>query len=880
MILPWHTEPLEQIFAELKSSPNGLSSTSVHERQKSYGLNRLSGKRSFPWLRLLWRQMATPFVLILLVASLVKYFTGGWIEGSVILFTLLLMILIGFVQEMKAEKTLAALKKLSAHRSKVKRDGNWHVMLSEQLVPGDVILIERGDKIPADSRLIDVTGLKINESILTGESAPLEKTADLLPEKTPLAERRNMVYSDTVAVDGKGEAIVVATGMQTEVGKIAQIIQDISTESTPLEKDLHSIGRWMIVLIVGSILLFAVLGFLAGISLADIFLLSVAATVSAVPEGLPAAFAVTLAVGMHIMSRRNAIVRKMSAVETLGSTTVICSDKTGTLTCNEMTVVSLYVAGQMYSLPDEKKLYSSNRECKLAFDIAILCNDSQIVKKKKSVQFLGDPTETSLVTAAVQMGADVETLYVSQPRLGEIPFRSEIFYMATFHTVEDKGMLYLKGAPEKVLALANRMLGPNGVVHLDEQARTELKEKIHAMTQNALRVIGVAYLDLTSPISLPIQESVFAEKLIFVGLFGMKDPPRKEAIEAIALCKRAQIRVIMMTGDNSRTAEAIAKQLAIPTGGVLEGKDLHEMDPTQLATALEDVSIFARVEPSHKLQIVHALRAKGEVVAVTGDGINDAPALQAANIGIAMGLSGSDVAKEAADIVLMDDRFDSIIAAIEEGRAIFNRLRNICALLLTTCFGEIIGLLLCVGFLQLAPLIPSQILWLNLVAGSIIAIPLGLELKTGREMDAPPRNPKSRLIYTGMLYRVLYISLLLGLSTFFLLNYLLSILPLAKARSIIFTATIVFEWVTAVEMRSPEIPSWKLHFFKNVQLMAILGIVALAHLSILYIPALQFLFETMPLTLSEWALAFLPAGALFVLESLRKALFPQLFRVR
>ncbi len=880
MILPWHTEPFEQIFAELKSSPEGLTSASVQERQKFYGFNRLSAKRSFPWLRLLWRQMATPFVLILLVASLVKYGTGGWIEGSVILFTMLLMILIGFVQEMKAEKTLAALKKLSAHRSKVKRDGNWHVVLSEQLIPGDIIWIERGDKIPADSRLIDVIGLKINESILTGESMSLEKTADLLPEKTPLAERRNMVYSDTVAVDGKGEAIVVATGMQTEVGKIAQIIQDIAPEPTPLEKDLHSIGRWMIVLIVGSLLLFVVLGFLAGISLTDIFLLGVAATVSAVPEGLPAAFAVTLAVGMHIMSRRNAIVRKMSAVETLGSTTVICSDKTGTLTCNEMTVVSLYVAGVIYSLPDEKKLYSTHPECKLAFDIAILCNDAQLVKKKKGVHFLGDPTETSLVTAAVQMGADVETLHAAYPRLAEIPFRSEIFYMATFHTIEEKGMLYLKGAPEKMLALADRVLGPNGIVPLDDHARTALKETIHSMSQNGLRVIAVAYIDFTAPISLPIQESVFAGKLIFVGLFGMKDPPRKEAIDAIALCKRAQIRVIMMTGDNSRTAEAIAKQLAIPTGGVIEGKDLSEMDPGQLARALQDVSIFARVEPKHKLQIVQVLREQGEVVAVTGDGINDAPALRAANIGIAMGQSGSDVSKEAADIVLMDDRFDSIIAAIEEGRAIFSRLRNICALLLTTCFGEIIGLLLCVGFLQLAPLTPSQILWLNLVAGSIIAIPLGLELKTGREMDAPPRNPKSRLIYTGMLYRVLYISLLLGLSTFFLLHYLLTILPLAKARSIIFTAIIVFEWVTAIEMRSDDIPSWKLHFFKNVQLMVILAIVALAHLSILYIPALQFLFETMPLTLSEWALAFLPAGALFVLESLRKGLFPQLFRVR
>lgn len=872
----WHEKTLEQLFSELKTSQAGLSSASAKERLTHCGFNRLTEERRFSWLKLLWRQIYTPFVLILLLAAIVKYASAGWIDGSVILMTLVLMVLIGFVQEMKAEKTLAMLKNLSAHRSKVKRDGVLHTILSDHLVPGDVILLEVGDKIPADARLIQVKNLKMNESMLTGESTPLEKGVEPLGEKTPVAERKNMVYSGTVVVYGKGEALVVSTGMETEVGKIAQTIQEISPQPTPIEKDLHSIGKWMIGIILFAILIFAGFGLYAGMTLVEVFLLGVAATVSAIPEGLPAAFAVTLAVGMHLMARRNVIVRKISAVETLGSTTVICSDKTGTLTCNQIKVLSLYTTEKSFSLEMEQDLYQKNKICKLALEIGALCNDAKIAGKKKKLDFLGDPTETALLAAAIQMGCDLETLLSTYPRIGEIPFTSDTFYMATLHAVGEKVMVYLKGAPEKILSFSSQILRTEGAAPLEEKERNLIEKAIDEMSQKALRLIAVAYLELGSQIPA-LDEPLFAGKLVFVGLFGMIDPPRKEAIDAIALCKQAKIRVIMITGDNPLTALAIGRQLKIPSDRVVIGRELSETSDEKLSEIVKSTSIFARVEPAQKLRIVRALQNNGQIVAMTGDGINDAPALEAANIGIAMGMKGSDVAKETADVVLTDDQFDSIVAAIEEGRSIFNRLRNICALLLTTSFGEIIGLILCVAALKLAPLIASQILWLNLIAGSLVAIPLGLEPKTGQEMLIPPRDPKSRLIYFGMLCRVLSFSVLLGLSMFSLLYYLLPIVSLEKARSIIVTAVIVFEWVTALEMRSDEIPFWGLNPLKNKPLLLILLTVLLAHLGILYIPSLQFLFQTVPLSLSEWQIVLIPGLILLVLESLRKIFFPHLF---
>lgn len=859
----WHSHSIEQLFSNLTTSPEGLSTSAYQERLQKEGLNRLSEKRQALWLHILLRQILSPFISILILAVIVKYFVSGWVEGSVILVTVLAMILIGFVQETKAEKALAALKNLCAHRSKVKRDGHWHTTLSEHLVPGDLISLEVGDKVPADARLIHAKNLRIDESMLTGESIPAEKTTDILDKHTPLAERSNMVYSGTVVVYGKGEAVIVTTAMQTEVGKIAKTMQEISSGPTPLEKEINSIGKWMIWIILFSLTLFAILGIRAKMSLVDIFLLGIAAAVSAIPEGLPAAFAATLAIGMHLMSQRNAIVRKMSSIETLGSTTVICSDKTGTLTCNKMTVASMYPA------KDE----SSN----LGLEIGALCNDARLVKKKKTLEFLGDPTETSLLAAANTHGIDLDTLFSTHVRIEEIPFTSETCYMATSHACQGKIFVYVKGAPETVLALCNQWLAPSGPVPLTSQKREEIQAVIHEMTSQALRLIAVAYLESGSQLS-SLKEETFANKLIFVSIFGIMDPPRKEAVDAIALCKQAKIRVLMMTGDNPLTAQTIAQKLNIPSEHVLTGEELNALDDAHLSQQIDQVSIFARVEPMHKLRIVRALQSKGHVVAVTGDGINDAPALEAANIGIAMGLASSDVAKEAADIVLADDRFDSIVAAIEEGRAIFNRLRNIAALLLTTCFGEIIGLLLCVGFLDLAPLIPSQILWINLVAGSIVAIPLGLEKKTGNEMNVPPRNPKSRLIHRGILYRILLIALFLGLSIFLLLHTLLDTLPLKESRSLIFTTIILFEWVVTIEMRSDSLPSWKLNPFKNTQLLIILVVVLAAHLSILYIPALQFLFQTAPLSLFDWMIAFLPAAIFFALESLRKQFAPNLFQ--
>lgn len=860
----WHLQSPEEIFCALNTGREGLSSLEAGKRLLSVGFNRISHSKDPSLWVLFLHQFLTPFVLILALALGVKFFTSDVLDAVVLLLTIFLMVLIGFFQEMKAERAIRALKKLAAHKSKVLRDRELQIVSSETLVPGDIIRLEIGDTVPADARIIESMHLKMKESMLTGESVPSEKNNKTLVGSYVLSDRTNMVYTGTVVVYGKAVAVVVNTAMLTCLGKIATSIQEIKPEPTPLQKNIRAIGRWMLVSIFLAVFCFAFIGLYRGISLIDVLLLSVAAIISAIPEGLPVAFTAVFAAGMHTMAKRNAIVRKLAAVETLGSTTVICSDKTGTLTLNQMTVSELY------------SFEAGDAVRRRMFEIGALCNDAELLAHCPMEEVIGDPTEGALLYIADKSGVNREKLKEAFPRISEIPFLSENLYMATLHQGENRSLICVKGAPEKVLMLSGFILTEKGFIPLEEKSRAAVNVAMEQMTAKALRLLAVAYLEV-DPSVKEITEELFRGKLIFTGIFGMVDPPRKEVVDAIRLCKEAGIRVIMITGDNPRTAAAIAKELEISTEGVIVGSELDTMADAELCKKMERVSIFARVEPKQKLRLVQSLQSSGQIVAMTGDGVNDAPALEAANIGIAMGLLGTDVAKEASDMVLSDDRFDSIVAAIVEGRAIFNRLRNVCAFLITTCFGELFGLILSVFFVGIAPLLPLQILWINLVSGSVIAIPLGFEPMQGNEMKQPPRHPESQLIYPGMVCRIIFLAGLLGLGAFCIFYYSYDKLSLEKSRTIVLCSIIVFEWLIGLEMRSDEIPLRKIGFFKNKSILLAIGSTLCLHLMILYTPFFRHLFGVEPLSCKEWGIALIPGISIFVLESIRKEFLPSIF---
>lgn len=871
--MDWHAKSDQETLSLLETSHEGLTTPHVKLRLDKWGPNLLTTVKGPTLWSLFFHQFLNPLILILIVATLVKFFVGSFLDSIVLSVTILLMVFIGFFQEMKAEKAMSALKQLTAHKSRVKRHGKLSIINSEYLVPGDIIHLEGGDRVPADARLLDVGNIQVNEAMLNGESKPVRKNLDICAHDACLADRRNMVYSGTIITSGRATAVVVATGMHTELGKIASSLQEIKHEPTPLQQSVQSTGKWMIVIVGLAVVLFGTISLYRGMPLIDIFLLGVAAAISAIPEGLPAAFTITLAAGMNLMAQKNAIIRKLIAVETLGSTTVICSDKTGTLTLNEMTVTDLYTPGQIIKITSEKSDLKSDSVIHKTLLISTLCNDSHITPKENGYTTIGDPTEGALLITAINGGMNQEAIKKEFPRLAEIPFQSENLYMATYHSCGDKKCIFVKGAPEKILSLCSSYLTAEGPKRLENPA--EIEKTVHNLTNKALRLIATAYVEVAG--DAPFSEELFKGKLIFTGILGMIDPPRKEAIEAISACKEAGIRVVMITGDNPMTAKAISQQLGLSSDGVLTGKDLTELSDDELQDKIQKVSVFARVEPTHKLRIVRAFQTGGDVVAMTGDGVNDAPALEAANIGIAMGKTGTDVAKEASDMILSDDRFDSIVIAVEEGRAIFNRLRSVTTFLLTTCFGELFALILCVLFIGVAPLLPLQILWVNLVSGALIAIPLGFEPKLGDEMKQPPRDPRLRLIYKGLVFRIILLSSLLGTGVFSIFYESYHTETLEKARTMVLCSLVAFEWLVAIQMRSEEMPLRKIGFLSNKPLLLAIGIAISLHLCILYIPFFQELFKTVPLSLEEWGVVLSPGFAIFLLEIIRKELLPKLF---
>lgn len=869
--MDWYQNDSSQVLQQLGSREEGLTPEEVEGKLQTHGPNALQEKKRASLIVLFARQFLNPLVGILIAAALVKLVLGSTLEGSVILGTVLFMVTIAFFQESKAEKAIEALKDLSSPQCRVRRNGKAELVDSHTLVPGDILLVEAGDKMAADARLISTANLRVSEAILTGESEPIDKEVAPIDREEGLAGRRNMLYSGTTAVYGKGVAVVTETGMATEIGKIAEQMQATHKEKTPLQKGIEKLSQGM--LIVVSILVAAIvtLGLLSGMELLRLFILSVSVAVAAIPEGLPAVVTVVLASGVHLLAKKQALVRKLVAVETLGSTTVICTDKTGTLTLNHMELVEVY-ASHLHKVDElSDDLIETNVNLKGTFEVGVLCNDTT---KSSDGTYLGDPTEAAIVSRYEGMGLHKERLDSKFSRLAEVPFSSEQQYMATLHKYQEGYRIMVKGSPEALLARSHTYFEDGAVHPLDDQKRGELHRVIEEMASRGLRLLATAYRPLDRD---HLVESDVQSELVFCGLFGLIDPPRPDVMEAISKCKRAGIHVAMVTGDNPLTAKAIAQEIGIDGEHVMVGKEWSALDDKARRQAAEQCRVFARIEPLDKLKIVEAFQGDEGIVAMTGDGVNDAPALEKANIGIAMGITGTDVAKEAADMILSDDRFPTIVDAVEEGRCIFNRLRHAATFLLATCFGEVLTILLAFVLLGVSPLEPLQILWINLITGSTIAIPLGVEPKVGDELNYPPRSAKVGLIFPGMVFRIAFLSLLLCLGAFGLFYFYSQNGDLYKARSMVFCSIVLFEWLLAFNIRSDEMPVWKLGLFSNRLLTLNSGISLLLFALILYVPTFREAFHTAPLSLMDWFYCLLPGAIVFLAESIRKIIAPNLF---
>lgn len=884
-----HHLEIDRVLAELKSSANGLSAAEAAGRLGAYGFNLLVSRDRPTPLSIFFRQFLNPLVYILVVAASIKAYVKGPLDALVIIGVLLFMAIVGFIQEMRAESAMASLLRLSAPKAKVLRNGSVEIIESRLIVPGDIIILETGDKIPADARLSEAVTLKVNESSLTGESLPVLKKTSILLSDVPLAERKNMVFMGTTVAYGRGKAVVVATGMKTEIGRVAGAVRAIRKDKTSLQKSIEYLGHTLIWIVLGFCAVLFALGLWKGMNFTEVFMLAVSAAVAAIPESLPAVVTIVLAMGMQRMARNQAIIRKLIAVETLGSTTVICSDKTGTLTLNQMTVERLFthdqwieVSGTGYDITGEFTrggkpfAYSDDQAISQLLKTAVLCNDARLVKGDAGADIQGDPTEGALVVLAAKAGLDKATVEKDAPRLLEIPFESEKQYMVTLHRETVNRVARVKGSLEKILPMAGHYLDSGRVVSLTENVRQKFMNAAESMSKNALRVLAFAYAEVISEAD-NLSDDMYRGKLILAGLCGMLDPHRDEVVQSIKQCHGGGIKVVMATGDNKVTAGAIAKAVGIKDGEVWTGQDLQKISDDELAKKIEGVSVFARIEPLHKLRIVQAFKNRGHVVAMTGDGVNDAPALEAADIGIAMGITGTDVAKESSDMVLADDNFSSIVTAVEEGRAIFNRLRNVLLFMLTTCFGELLVLLLGVLFIGHAPLVPLQILWINLVTGAIMAIPLGMEPRVGDELDYPPRSSRVGLLYPGMLFRVAFLSGMLALGSLAIFVWAYDIYELHEARTLAFCAIVMFEWLVAFNARSDQRTIFQLGLFKNRPLFIALLVAIPLQLIVVYTPFLHDPFDTVPLKAGEWGLALMPGLAIFLIETLRKIFFPRLF---
>ncbi len=869
----WHSMDIEECLRSLQSSPKGLSSEEAEKRLREYGPNELVERKRISPFKIFLNQFKDIFIAMLLIATAISFLVGESIDAITISTIVVLNAIVGFIQEYRSEKAMEAMKKLTAPKARVLRDGRETLILAREVVPGDILLLEAGDRVAADARLIEVVDLRTNEAVLTGESTPVNKEIVAIDSDAPVSDRRNMVFMATHVIYGRGKAVVTSTGMKSEFGKIAEMVQAVEEKETPLKLKLESFAKKLgilIIIVCAVIFVLEVLDPARPGTIIENFLTAVALAVSAVPEGLPAVVTVTLALGARELAKRNAIVRRLSSAETLGATTIICSDKTGTLTKGEMTVRKIYVndkivevTGVGYEAKGEflvggKRVnVKEDRELSLLLTGASLCTNASYDGKN----VIGDTTEGALIIAAVKGGFIKEELEKKSPRVHEIPFTSERKRMTTVHkNVEGKLVAFMKGAPEVVLKRCTRILKDGEMRRLSDRERKKILKINEDMGNEALRVLGVAFKELVGmkPEDFEKQDARgeinkrIERDLVFLGLVGMIDPPREEAKEANRLCQQAGIKTVMITGDHKNTAVAVAKEIGMMQSGlVLTGEELDRMSDEEFEEIVEDVSVYARVSPEHKLRIVKALKKKGHIVAMTGDGVNDAPALKLADIGVAMGITGTDVTKEAADMVLADDNFATIVKAVESGRAIYDNIRKFSFFLMRSNFDElfVIGTFALLG-LQL-PLTASMILWINLVTDGGPAIALSQDPPSEDVMKRPPRNPREGILH-GKLAAILatLVTQFVGTAVLFYVAYYIWGEPLEEARTLAFVQATLQELVIVWNCRSETKNAFKVGFTNNKYLL--IAVIFSAALTFI-IPYIG-LFETAPLTLQDWAL--------------------------
>lgn len=863
----------------------GLSERDANQKLEKYGPNTLTEKKKISAFKILFDQFKDFMVLILIACTLISAFMGELTEAITIIAIVMLNCILGFVQEYRTERTMEALRELAAPVARVIRDGKLVEIPAEIIVPGDLIVLEAGDRVPADAILVEANGLLVDESLLTGESVPVEKSLNPEYSKSDnIGDGLNHLFMGTIVTSGRAKALVNATGMATEMGKIADMIQNIEDEETPLQKRLEHLGKFIVY---GCLVICAIVsltGIIRGEKIFTMLLSGISLAVAAVPEGLPAIVTIALALGVQRMLKRNSFVKKLPAVETLGCASVICSDKTGTLTENKMTVRKIYTGGKLIdinggSLSSEGEFSISGKvidplnleSLKLSIQISSLCNNavmtkatksSNAVDKMKSIlskqdkwELSGEATEAALLVAGAKAGLTQEQLNSTYNRIGEIPFDSDRKCMSVIcESKKGETFVFTKGAPDIIIEKCTKLYSSTGVRELSKEDKRLILKKNDELAKDALRVLGVAYKKLSSK---KYDNRHVEEELIFVGLIGMIDPPRKEAVNAVRKCRFAGIKPVMITGDHKITAGAIARELDIITEGekVVTGAELEAMDDAKLQSIVNDVSVYARVSPKHKLRIVKALKKQGHIVAMTGDGVNDAPAIKEADIGVAMGITGTDVTKEAASMVLLDDNFATIVAAIEEGRIIYDNIRKFIRYMLSCNIGEVLTMFLGMLIGLPLPLLPIQILWVNLVTDGLPAIALSLDPAEKDIMMRPPRGAKENIFSNGLLNLILFRGALVGLST---LAVFISILyftgNVTTARTGAFVTLVLTQLIHVFECKSERKNIFEINLFNNIPLVLAVICSLIMIIGVVYIPVFQGVFKTVSLSYYDWVL--------------------------
>ena len=884
----WYKLTPEAVLEVLHSKTQGLSLGEIESRLAQYGPNKLMEKKVDSYFIIFLKQFLNPLIYVLLIAVFVMMFLGEYIDSIVVAIVLVLNAVIGAFQEGKAQNTLNALKKMQPIESVVRRGGQEQIIPAENLVPGDIVIINDGDQVPADCRILEATNLLVDESALTGESTPVDKNSQLLlKDKVQIADMSNMIFKGTFIVRGLAQAIVVTTGINTEVGKISQELSSLSN-SMPLKDKIDKLTKFIIGIAAVVIGLFFAIGIFYGYGLSEMFLVAVAVAVSVIPEGLPIVITLVLASGVWRMSKKNALVKKLQAVEALGQATIIAVDKTGTITKNELMVSSVYVDGAEYQVTGD----GYNREGGVVFEngsleeknitllaqIAIYCASAKTVfiEDKKIWRVTGDPTEASLLVFGEKLGFKKDIIEKTDPLVSEIPFSSDLKYHATLHKNKEANFVTVVGAPEVVIAKISFLNKSGSVVPITDQDREFLSEKVVQMSARGLRVLAASYNGQAESV---LQEDVLPP-LTFAGFFGLQDVVRLEVKEAIKLAQKSNIKVVMITGDHRVTAEAIATSVGIFRTGdtVVEGVQLEDLSREELKKIVATATVFARVSPKHKLSIIEAFRARGEVVAMTGDGVNDALSLVAADLGVAMGQIGTEVAKEAADIILLDDNFSSIIAAVEEGRSIYRTIKKTIVYLLSTGIGEMLAIGGAVILGWPLPLLATQIIWLNFVTDGFLVVAFAAEPKDSDILSDSFTNKDASFITPASVVRMFLMGGVMMAGTLFLFSkYInlgiagdLSNEVLVKAWTISLTTLAVFQWFNVWNCRSDKKSIFAQNPFSNLYLVLATMVVILLHMAIIYLPFLQNIFKTTALSLNEWGLIIVVASSILVVEEIRK----------